>query len=143
MALLGMVAGSMSLPHPSDGRLVTILVACVRGRDVWRFADLSLPDAAVLLFVMDSVNRAGIPIAWLMDAYDLTQAEARVALAASSGMSIPEAAIQLGLSVNTIKTTCVGCSTKPALAVRPSWRGSWLRSRWSGSMVLIARLERD
>jgi DNA-binding CsgD family transcriptional regulator len=104
MALLGAPEASMSLPHPSDGRLITILVSSVRGRDAGRFADLSLPDAAVLLFIIDPANRAGIPIAWVMDAYGLTQAEARVALAAASGMSIPEAAIQLDVSVNTIKT---------------------------------------
>ena len=103
-ALLGAPAGSMSLPHPSDGRLLTILVSSVRSRDIGRFADLSLPDAAVLLFIIDHANRAGVPIAWIMDAYGLTQAEARVALAASSGMSLPEVAIQLGLSINTVKT---------------------------------------
>ena len=103
-ALFGMPAGSISVPRPSDGQLLTILVSSVRSRDVGRFADLSLPDAAVLLFVIDPANRAGIPIAWVMDAYGLTQAEARVALATSSGMTIPETATQLGVSVNTIKT---------------------------------------
>jgi DNA-binding CsgD family transcriptional regulator len=39
-----------------------------------------------------------------MDAYGLTPAEARVALATSSGLGIQEAALRLGLSPNTIKT---------------------------------------
>jgi DNA-binding CsgD family transcriptional regulator len=39
-----------------------------------------------------------------MDAYGLTQAEARVALAASSGASIPETATRLNISPNTVKT---------------------------------------
>src|SRR5262249_17735737 len=87
-----------------DGSLLTILVSSVRGRDVGRFADLSLPDAAVLLFIIDPANRAGIPLPWVMDGYGLTPAEARVALAASSGLTVPETAYQLGLSRNTIKT---------------------------------------
>jgi DNA-binding CsgD family transcriptional regulator len=40
----------------------------------------------------------------MMDAYGLTQAEARVALAASSGNTINETAQLLKLSPNTIKT---------------------------------------
>jgi DNA-binding CsgD family transcriptional regulator len=104
MALLGAPAGAMSVPRPSDGHLVTIVVSSVRGRDVGRFADLDMPDAAVLLFVVDPTNRAGVPLPWIIDAYGLTFAEAKVALAASSGLTIPEAATQLGLSPNTIKT---------------------------------------
>jgi DNA-binding CsgD family transcriptional regulator len=94
----------MSVPRSSDGQLLTILVSSVRGRDVGRFADLSMSDAAVLLFIIDPANRAGIPLPLITDAYGLTPAEARVALAASSGLTIPEAALQLGLSPNTIKT---------------------------------------
>jgi DNA-binding CsgD family transcriptional regulator len=104
MALLGAPEGSMSVPRASDGTLLTILVSSVRGRDIGRFADVSMPDAAVLLFIVDPANRAGIPLVWIMDAYGLTPAEARVALAASSGLTIPEAACQLGVSTNTIKT---------------------------------------
>ncbi|MBN9265605.1 MAG: helix-turn-helix transcriptional regulator, partial [Hyphomicrobium sp.] len=76
----------------------------VRGKDIGRFADLRMPDAAVMLFIVDPANRAGIPAALIMEAYGLTRAEARVALAAVSGLSIPEAAIQLRISANTIKT---------------------------------------
>ena len=104
MALLGAPEGSMSVPCPGDGSLLTILVSSVRGRDVGRFADLSMPDAAVLLFIVDPANRAAIPLAWIMDAYGLTPAEAKVAVAASSGLTIPEAAFRLGVSTNTIKT---------------------------------------
>src|SRR5262249_36524473 len=100
MALRGAPAASMSVPRPSDGQLLAILVSSVRGGDVGRFADLSMPDAAVLLFIIDPANRAGIPLPWIMDAYGLTPAEAKVALAASSGLTIPEVALQLGLSPN-------------------------------------------
>ena len=103
-ALRGIPTGSMSVPRPSDGQLLTILVSSVRGRDIGRFADLCMPDAAVLLFIVDPANRAGVPTSWIMDAYGLTQAEAKVALAASSGLTMPETATRLGLSPNTIKT---------------------------------------
>lgn len=102
-ALNGAAAGSMSIPLP-NGHLVTVLVMSVRGKDIGRFADASMPDAAVLMFIVDPANRAGVPVAWIMDAYGLTQAEARVALAASSASTIPEVAAQLGLSPNTVKT---------------------------------------
>jgi DNA-binding CsgD family transcriptional regulator len=104
MALNGAPAGSMSVPRPSDSSPLTILVSSVRGRDVGRFTDLSMRDAAVLLFIVDPANRAGVPLAWIVDAYGLTPAEARVAIAASSGLTIPETAHRLGISPNTIKT---------------------------------------
>ncbi len=85
-------------------QLITILVVSVRGKDVGRLGDLHMPDAAVMLFIVDPADRLGIPPAWIMDAYGLTRAEARVALVASQGLSTPEIAAQLGLSVNTVKT---------------------------------------
>ncbi len=103
-ALLGAPSASMSIPRSDDGRLLTILVISARGKDVGRLGDLHLPDAAVMLFIVDPANRFGIPPAWLMDAYGLTHGETRVALAVSSGLSIPETAQQLRLSPNTIKT---------------------------------------
>jgi DNA-binding CsgD family transcriptional regulator len=103
-ALRGVTVGSMSVPRSTNGGLLTILVSSVRGRDVGRFADFNMPDAAVLLFIIDPANRAGIPLSWIVDAYGLTPAEAKVTLAASSGLTIPEVALRLGLSPNTIKT---------------------------------------
>jgi DNA-binding CsgD family transcriptional regulator len=103
-AQLGAPGGSMSLPRRPDGQLLTLIVSSVRGKDVGRLADSSIKDAAVLLFVIDPANRRSIPLAQIMDAYGLTRAEARVALAASSGNTVIESAHLLGLSPNTIKT---------------------------------------
>jgi DNA-binding CsgD family transcriptional regulator len=103
-ALHGAPAGAMSVPRPDDGQPLTMLVSSVRGRDVDRFAALTMPDAAVLLFIIDPANRAGIPVAWIMDSYGLTKAEAKVALAASSGLTIPETANRMRVSRNTVKT---------------------------------------
>jgi DNA-binding CsgD family transcriptional regulator len=103
-ALLGGAGGTMSLPHNLDGRLLTILVSSIRGKDLARLSDAGVKDAAVLLFAIDPANRRSIPLGQIMDAYGLTHAEARVALAASSGNTILETAQSLGLSPNTIKT---------------------------------------
>jgi DNA-binding CsgD family transcriptional regulator len=103
-ALQGSPGGTMSVPRHADGPFLTILVSSIRGKDVGRLADASIKDAAVLLFVIDPANRRSIPLSQIMDAYGLTQAEARVALAASSGNTILETAQHLKLSPNTIKT---------------------------------------
>ncbi len=103
-AQIGVHTGTMSVPVPSDGRLLTIMAFAVRGKDTARFADLHLPDAAMMLFIVDPANRLDIPPAVVMDAFGLTRAEARVALAVASGLGVPEVAIQLDLSPNTVKT---------------------------------------
>jgi DNA-binding CsgD family transcriptional regulator len=103
-ALRGAPAASMSVPRPRDGQFLTILVSSVQDRHGPCVVDLGMEDAAVLLFVVDPAGRTGVPVEWLIDAYGLTPAEARVALAVSSGRTIPETASQLGSSPNTIKT---------------------------------------
>lgn len=100
----GTPMAAISVPRSDGGSPLTILASSVRAQDVDRFADASLKSAAVLLFIVDPANKAGIPAAWLTDAYGLSAAEARVALAISSGLGIPETARALGLSPNTIKT---------------------------------------
>ncbi|UFW53583.1 MULTISPECIES: helix-turn-helix transcriptional regulator [Bradyrhizobium] len=104
VALQGGAGGAMSLPRNSDGRLLTVLVAAIRSKDLGRLSDAGVKDAAVLLFVIDPANRRSIPLGQIMDAYCLTHAEARVALAASSGNTVLETAQSLKLSPNTIKT---------------------------------------
>ncbi len=96
--------GTISVPGADGADSLTILASSVRAQDVDRLADADLQGAAVLLFIIDPANKAGIPATWLMDAYGLTLAESKVALAVSSGLSIPETAHQLRLSQNTIKT---------------------------------------
>jgi DNA-binding CsgD family transcriptional regulator len=103
-ALLGAPGGTMSVPRNSDGHLLTLVVSSIRSKDIGRLSDAGYKDAAVLLFVIDPVNRRSIPVSQIMDAYGLTPAEARVALAASSGNTVIETAQLLKLSPNTIKT---------------------------------------
>jgi DNA-binding CsgD family transcriptional regulator len=103
-ALQGAPGGAMSLPRNLDGRLLTVLVSSIRSKDLGRLSDAGVKDAAVLLFAIDPANRRSIPLGQIMGAYGLTHAEARVALAASSGNTILETAQSLNLSPNTIKT---------------------------------------
>jgi DNA-binding CsgD family transcriptional regulator len=104
LALAGAAGGTMSFPRDGDGRLLTIMVTSIRSKDNGRLSDAGLKDAAVLLFIVDPANRRSIPLGQNMDANGLTQAEARVALAASSGNTVAETAQLLNLSPNTIKT---------------------------------------
>ena len=103
-ALRGMPAATMGIPHPADGRLVTLFVSPVRSHDQDRFGDLGLRDAAVMIFVFDPSGPTAMPAEWIMDVYGLTMAEARVAMHASSGKSVAETAVQLNISPNTVKT---------------------------------------
>jgi DNA-binding CsgD family transcriptional regulator len=103
-AVRGVPVGTMSIPHPRDGRLFTILVSSVRSRDIDRFSGLGMRDVAAMLVIHDPARPMEIPVEWIMDAYGLTVAEARVALCAASGATIPEAAYRLNVSPNTIKT---------------------------------------
>jgi DNA-binding CsgD family transcriptional regulator len=104
MALEGSPGGSMSIPARADGRLLTILVSAIRSREIGRLADSNIKDAAALVFIVDASNRTSFPLTRIMNAYGLTQAEAKVALAASSGKTISESARLLALSPNTVKT---------------------------------------
>jgi DNA-binding CsgD family transcriptional regulator len=104
MVTEGAPGGSMSMPTCTDGHLLTILVSSVSGKDIGRLADLSMKDAAVLVFVIDPARTTAIPLVRIMDAYGLTRAEAKVALAAAAGNTIAETARLLTLSPNTIKT---------------------------------------
>ena len=94
----------MSFPRNPDGHLLTVTVCPIRSKDLGRLSDAGFKDAAVMLFIIDPANRRSIPLGHIMDAYKLTQAEARVALAVSSGHNVGEAARLLSLSPNTIKT---------------------------------------
>jgi len=103
-ALLGAPGGTMALPRDADGHPLTIVVSSIRSKDIGRLSDAGYKDAAALLFVIDPANRRSIPLSQIMDAYGLTRAEARVALAVSSGNTVVETAQLLKLSPNTIKT---------------------------------------
>jgi len=103
-AMSGAPGGIMSFPRNFDGQLLTVTVCSIRSKDFGRLSDAGFKDAAVLLFIVDPANRRSIPLEQIVDAFRLTQAEARVALAVSSGNTVSETAQLLNLSPNTVKT---------------------------------------
>jgi DNA-binding CsgD family transcriptional regulator len=100
----GAPGGTMAIPHPVDGRAVTVLVSSVRSRDLDRFANQYMGDAAAMVFTLDPGVSRTLPPEWVMDAYGLTSAEARVALHAALGGSVTKIGAQLKISPNTVKT---------------------------------------
>jgi DNA-binding CsgD family transcriptional regulator len=92
-----------SIPHAGDGASLMLLLSKVHSHEAVQFGR-GFQDAATILFLHDPTRRIELPIAWMMDAYGLTLAEARAALSASSGMTVEGMARQLDLSPNTIKT---------------------------------------
>lgn len=94
----------MCVPSAANGHSLTVLVSPMRGADGFRSDVCNAHSAEVLLMLWDPKQPPQVPAAWMMDGYGLTSAEARVALVASSGLSIPETAARLGISPNTVKT---------------------------------------
>jgi DNA-binding CsgD family transcriptional regulator len=95
---------AMSLPSPGDGQPLMVLVSPVRGAELDRSDIRSMRNAAALVMICNPDRRAQIPAAWMTDAYGLTLAEARVALAVSAGATIADTARRLRISPNTVKT---------------------------------------
>jgi len=94
----------MSLPSPSSGRPLTIMASRVLGADMDCSVVRTLRAAAAILLICDPDRLVQIPAAWMMDAYGLTRAEVRVALAVASGAKLSDTADRLKISVNTVKT---------------------------------------
>jgi DNA-binding CsgD family transcriptional regulator len=103
-ALDGTSVRTMSLPSSGSGRPLMVLVSPVGGVDMDRSDTSGIRDAAAMVMLCDPDRPAQIPAAWIMDAYGLTLAEVRVALAVSSGTTISATARQLKISPNTVKT---------------------------------------
>jgi DNA-binding CsgD family transcriptional regulator len=103
-AVLGAPDGTMAIPHPNDGRLITILVTSVHSRAFDGFANLHAGDSAAVIFMFDPAPQSALPPEWIMDAYQLTTAEAQVALNASLGRSVSDIGIRLNISPNTVKS---------------------------------------
>jgi DNA-binding CsgD family transcriptional regulator len=115
-ALAGEPGGAMSVIRSQDEQRITIFVSSIRSKDLGRLSDAGIKNAAVLVFVVDPASRGSIQIRQIVEAYGLTHAEARVAIAASSGGTVEETARLLHLSPNTIKTHLSRVFAKTATA---------------------------
>jgi DNA-binding CsgD family transcriptional regulator len=103
-ALSGEAIRAMTIPLSGHGRPSLVLASAVRGADPDRSDIRNLRTAAAMLLICDPDRPSEIPAAWMMEAYGLTRAEVRVALAVASGMTISHMARRLKISRNTIKT---------------------------------------
>jgi DNA-binding CsgD family transcriptional regulator len=93
----------MTIPQ-MDGRTVTLVVSSIGSQGVDRFSARNIKDAAALVAVIYLAGEIDVPAARVMSSFGLTAAEAKIALALATGASVPEAAANLGLSANTVKT---------------------------------------
>jgi DNA-binding CsgD family transcriptional regulator len=103
-ALAGGAGGTMGLPTADGKRLLTVLVVSLRSLEINTLDEAGLSNAACAAFIIDQSRRKNANAQQLMDAYGLTWSEARVAVRAHAGGTTAEAAIDLGLSPNTVKT---------------------------------------
>src|SRR5581483_1636881 len=102
--LTGGAGGTASSPSFDSSRLLTVVVVGLRRAELSNLYEARISDAACAAFVIDPLRRETVGAQQLMDAYGLTKAEARLALRASSGRTMAEAGLSLGLSPNTVKT---------------------------------------
>jgi DNA-binding CsgD family transcriptional regulator len=99
----GAAMAATSIPSATDNSSLMLLVSSLRSGEAAQLGR-ALQDATAILFVCDPARPIDIPLACMIEAYGLTLAEARVAISASSGMTVAGMALGLGLSPNTVKT---------------------------------------
>lgn len=93
------------LRFPQGGSTVHVVLSSLRRRDLDRFTAVTKAQPAVMMFICDAHAELSVVKLRLATLYGLTDAEVNVALAvAKGGFSPRDAAAQLKLSVNTIKT---------------------------------------
>jgi DNA-binding CsgD family transcriptional regulator len=92
--------GSMSLHSPGRRLPLALRVAPMSGRRLPIFD----PPAAALVTIIDLERGLLTPEEELRQLFGLTLAEARTAAAVFEGLSLPQAAEQFGVSINTVRT---------------------------------------
>ncbi len=92
-------AGSLALRAKGRRLPLTVTAAPLRLEQVSVFA----PGSAVLVCVTDPVADAVQPEAKLAEVFALTAAETRLAIALSEGLTLREASLRHGISVNTAR----------------------------------------
>ncbi len=91
--------GAVKLTRPSGKRALSVLVAPLIGTG--QAAGLR---RGAILYVRDSETTGRTPLRVLADAYGLTDSEARLLSALMDGIRLEDAASELRVSVNTVKT---------------------------------------
>jgi tripartite-type tricarboxylate transporter receptor subunit TctC/DNA-binding CsgD family transcriptional regulator len=103
-AAAGAASNHLLLPLSGDGRSLHIRISSVRGKDICAFSSPHTDSVVAILHISDPRIGASVPVKSLIDAYGLTEAEARVAIAVTQGLPMTRTARDIGLSPNTIKT---------------------------------------
>jgi DNA-binding CsgD family transcriptional regulator len=96
----GEPAGSLTLTRPSDGSRLMIFVAPLS-----EASGIALGGAApgAIVFIADPATRRLAPTQAIAQAFGLTPAEVRLAVALASGDTVQEIAERHGLSKNTVR----------------------------------------
>lgn len=95
---------ALALRSSATDRPLFVTVAPIQSRGDDASVCAGWPSQAALVFLCDVNAAASLPAGSMAEAYGLTEAEARVAEAASACAGIGEIARRLGLSPNTVKT---------------------------------------
>jgi DNA-binding CsgD family transcriptional regulator len=110
-AVAGAPACAMSFPA-DDGRRLMALISSVQGADQGALVGQADDGAAAMLLLSDCADRKEIPAPWIMHAFGLTSAEARVALSTATGASVPDTARRLKIAPSTVRTHLRGVFAK-------------------------------
>ena len=95
---------SISLPARSSGRPLLVVASPIAAGELDRAGVRNLRSTAAVMLICDPDRPTEISASWMIQAYGLTVAETRVALAVGAGATISSAARRLKISVNTVKT---------------------------------------
>lgn len=98
--------GILSIRRPSRERRFSMLVAPLPAVDraEGRVRPVEFKQARAILFIKDAAEIANVPGEVLSEMFDLSRAEARVVTTLLDGYRLEDAAAQLGVSHNTVKT---------------------------------------
>lgn len=97
-------AGAMSFPTTDDGRKLTVVISPMHGSCQHAVNEQAAGDAAAMVVLCDAARPREIPAHWIIHAFGLTLAEARVALSTATGASVPETARRLAVAPSTVRT---------------------------------------
>ena len=95
---------ALALRSDATDRSLFVMVSPIERGDDETVTSRSWPSRAALVVMCDSDRAPSVPAEIMAAVFGLTEAEARVAEAASSGSALGEIAGRLGVSPNTVKT---------------------------------------
>jgi DNA-binding CsgD family transcriptional regulator len=92
--------GAVRLVRPSGRRPFRVLITPIHRA---AFSPL-VPESAAVVFIVDPDGQCGTPVQMLTELFALSRAEGRLAALLLEGRSLRQAAEELGVSLNTVRT---------------------------------------